>query len=77
MKDIKLRTDDEDYYAGDVKRIAQVLRSKGYNCDSSLARQLWEAYSNSMAAGWMHLPEDDSELFWCVQPYFVEESDDE
>lgn len=66
----------EDCYAEDTKRIRDVVRAKGYQCSLEQAKALWSEYSDSMAAGWLHLPDDDDELFGCISHYIIEDSDE-
>lgn len=47
----------------DVKRIQEVLLNNGYSSLLKDCGDLWEAYSDSYAAGWLGLPEDDEELW--------------
>ena len=56
-------------HAFDVLRIMQILANKGYICDSRQAEELWQKFSNSMAAGWMMPPTDDEEVFDCIRAY--------
>lgn len=72
MKDIEVLDDDARHYAGDVDRIIQVMAANGFNCSRSQAFTLWEKRSQAWAAGWLHLPEDDRELFNDLQSYFRE-----
>ena len=51
------------WWIGDVKRIQQVLLDNNYSSTLNDCANLWEDYSDSMCAGWLHLPQDDEELF--------------
>jgi len=46
----------------DVERIVRICAEAGYEVTSSDARQIWEDYSESMAAGWMMLFKDDENV---------------
>lgn len=50
-------------YLSDTERIVKVAFANGYTISLKQAEAAWEAYSDSMAAGWMRLPEDDEELW--------------
>jgi hypothetical protein len=63
----RLRTGE---YAGDLVRIQTALIASGYQASLSDCQLLWEKYSDSMAAGWLFLPESDAEIVDCVSPYF-------
>lgn len=58
-------------YPKDVKRIQQVLRDRGYDASLFECEMLWSKYSDSMAAGWMILPDSDNEVFDCIS-YYIE-----
>lgn len=58
-------------YMQDVGRIRKVLSKYGYLTTAAAdAFQIWTNVSESYAAGWMNLPEDDFMLFTWMQPYF-------
>lgn len=59
----------------DVMRIVTVCANAGYRVAPDDAALIWEAYSESMAAGWMMLDEDDEILLNRVLAY--SEADDE
>lgn len=50
-------------YPGDVARIQRVAMAHGFVLTPMQAEQVWDLYSDSMAAGWMGLPESDEELW--------------
>ena len=56
----------EHRHLDDVKRIQRVLLAHGYESDLESAADIWDEYSDSMAAGWMFLPPDDLELWWRI-----------
>lgn len=47
----------------DVERIKRILLERGYRATCKQCEELWEAYSDSMCAGWMYLDEDDEDVF--------------
>lgn len=53
-------------YKSDVERIVRVLAEREIQCAPLDAQFLWEEYSESMAAGWMMLPESDDEVYGCI-----------
>lgn len=58
--------------ADDCQRIKMILINKGFiNAGLLDACYLWSNYSDSYAAGWLGLSEDDEELFDCIKPYIV------
>ncbi len=69
---IRLRNpeSEEEYYKNDVSRIIRVLQLKDYEINRERAKQLWEAVSESFAAGWLALPQSDADLFSMLTPYF-------
>ena len=63
------RDDDNNWKRTDAGRIVQTLHSHGVECSETDAITAWQAFSDSMAASWMHIPDDDIELICCVMPY--------
>lgn len=53
---------EPDPYAWDIERIVKVCAENDYEITADVARKAWENYSESMAAGWMSLPNDDRYL---------------
>lgn len=54
-------TVDPDYLQ-DCERIVAVMAKHGYEITVEQAYEAWTAYSDSMAAGWMCLGEDEEVL---------------
>ncbi len=75
MKRIKIFDNDDKYYH-DCKRIKNVMALHGYDISIQEAKILWEKYSDSMAAGWMCLDEDNETIFSNISSYFVEEENE-
>lgn len=46
-------------FEDDVNRIVGICYEHGYEVSTKDACQIWKDYSESMAAGWMCLPETD------------------
>ena len=63
------RMDGGGYFDDDVWRIVQVCLSAGYKIDPQTAFIAWERYSDSIAAGWMTLPENDEVVLRTVLNY--------
>lgn len=72
MEKLKLKQiDDPNYFYGnDISRIVKVFADRGYEITGSDAALAWERYSDSMAAGWMCLDEDDEYVFSNAFPHF-------
>ncbi len=64
INDVLLPTElERPEYEDDTKRIVQVAFKHGVVLTPNQAERVWEAYSESMAAGWMYLPKTDEELW--------------
>lgn len=73
MQKINIKNPDEKInYPEDCERIKKVLSERGYWATLFECQVLWSMYSQSMAAGWLILPEKDEDVFNCVQYYFNE-----
>lgn len=59
----------KEMYPADVDRIIRVCADKGYEILRSDAVAAWDAYSDSMCAGWMMLPDDDDDIFDTIMTY--------
>jgi hypothetical protein len=62
----------DNYRAADVIRVRDAVMSHGYECSHTQARDLWQQYSDGMAASWMSLPDEDGDIVQCVS-YYIEE----
>jgi hypothetical protein len=56
-------TEHERNHLRDCLRIVEVLRARGYFATRQEVYDAWSEYSETWAAGWWPLPEDDDELF--------------
>lgn len=56
----------------DVARIRQVALVHGVTLDEEQAESVWDDYSDSMAAGWLALPDSDDDLWSTVSAHLVE-----
>ena len=70
MKKIKVKNDYDFHYSSDVDRIVEVMRKAGYDVSPEQARLIWEKNSESMAAGWLMLPDADEQLLIEVSGFF-------
>jgi hypothetical protein len=70
MKRLRIVDKNDDYYGSDAARIVDVLARRDIVASVEECKLLWQRYSDSMAAGWMMLPEDDDEIYHCVASYF-------
>jgi hypothetical protein len=68
MEKIKLKT---VRYGADCKRIQDVLVERGLEASLSECEELWSAYSDSLCAGWMMLPDSDEEIYDSIS-YFID-----
>ena len=66
MKDIEINI---TRYPSDCKRIQNILEKNGYRASLEDCEKLWDKYSDSMAAGWMNLPDNDDDVFGCIRTY--------
>lgn len=57
-----------EHHRADCERIKQALINNGFP-DAGLddALSLWSEYSDSYAAGWMGLPDDEQDIYDCVK----------
>jgi hypothetical protein len=58
-------------YTNDIDRIVKIFADRGYDISHTDAVFAWEQFSDSMAAGWMSLGDDD-EVFEDAFCYFEE-----
>lgn len=57
-------------YPDDVRRIQQVLADRDLEATLKECEEMWEKYSDSMAASWMILSDlTDNEIYRCVSSY--------
>ena len=52
--------------------MANLIDSKGFECDMDSAYEIWDKVSDRSAAGWLFLPSDDVEL-WRILKFEIEE----
>lgn len=60
---------DEPRYSDDIKKIVRAFADQDFCCTPKQARDMWMMYSDSMAAGWMMIGDDDRIVETCM-PYF-------
>lgn len=53
----------------DVARIKRICKERGYKISRHDAQLVWEEYSDSMAVGWLFLPDSDDAVFNVVLQY--------
>lgn len=66
MIKIEIPLEPDFPYTADAVRIQDVIIRHGYDINLKDAAELWHRYSDSMAAGWMMLPDTDAEIWGCV-----------
>ena len=76
MKEIRIIDDIDDYRSGDCQRLVKIFADRNYSISLAEAGTLWQKHSDSMAAGWMMMPEKDEHVFDCVR-FLFEEVEDE
>lgn len=74
-KKIRLVTDYDSFELHGAVRVQSALARQGFDCSIAEAHRLWEAFSESMCAGWMHIPNDDDEVLASVRAYFEVEGE--
>jgi hypothetical protein len=73
MKKLQLKQTDHQFeYSSDVERIVRIFADRGYEITTTDAAHAWELYSDSMAAGWMCLDDEDQYVFENAFYYFKE-----
>jgi hypothetical protein len=72
MKKLKFKEQYHYQYQTDVDRIVKIFADRGYDISDFDATKAWEQYSDSMAAGWMHLDAEDWFVFDNCFHYFKE-----
>jgi hypothetical protein len=70
MKKIKIKRAYEFPHYDDCSTIVAAMASEGYLCSTEEARELWEMYSDSWAAGWLILPSDQKKIVESIKPFF-------
>jgi len=70
MKKIKIK--EENYKNDDAEKIQTALKNYNYDATVEQCIKLWELYSDSLAASWIVLPDDDFKIVSCVLEYFSE-----
>jgi hypothetical protein len=53
----------------DLVCIVKAFARYGYSINEDTAEYAWDRYSASMAAGWMMLPDTQSDIVACALPY--------
>lgn len=59
---------DEDYYLSDCQRICEVAAKNGLVLSLSQAKQIWESWSDSTAAGWLII-QDDNDIELAIESF--------
>lgn len=54
----------------DARRIADAMLAAGYEVTLYDAEWMWGEYSESFAASFLGLPDDDAEIVELLRPYF-------
>jgi len=64
-------------YPEDIRRIQKAFANKDFLVSKTTAEFIWLEYSDSMAAGWLCLPESDDEIVASALPYLKYEEENE
>lgn len=56
-------------YPKDINRMIKVCKEQFIDLAAEEAAEIWEAYSDDFSAGWLTLPDYDSELFDIIIEY--------
>lgn len=60
---------EEFRWHGDVARIVDICKQRGYHISANDAQHAWEEYSDSYAASWLILDDNDDDVFNTVLQY--------
>ena len=64
MKHIVIPLEADFPYRDDVERVVRILAERDIICSEKDAHELWDRYSDSMAAGWMNMDgETDDQVY--------------
>lgn len=72
---IRVEVPTELRYYSDCHRIVQIFKDRGMICTPSQAQAIWNGFSESMAAGWMSLDNDDDVVFSNCLGHYAEIDD--
>jgi hypothetical protein len=71
LKSIQLHTPAPTIlHARDCDRIVRVFRDRDYDISQTQAQQLWLLYSATQSVVWMGLPDQDYEIWECLEDYW-------
>ncbi len=57
-------------YPEDCQRIKEIASQAGFNITLNVASEIWENYSEHLAAGWLILPEEDYLIESVIKMHF-------
>lgn len=75
MATLVFREEPHEYdslHADEIERIVEVCRNAGFDISPRDARRAWEANSESSAANWLSLPDEDEYIVLAVRRYCEE-----
>ena len=67
IRKIRYEENYQHRHQSDVERLQRVMLAHGYDADLPSAADIWEDYSDSYAAGWLGMPDDDNKLWQIIQ----------
>lgn len=74
--DLNLKINEKyDEYPEDTDMIIRACKRFGLELSRSEAIYFWECYSDSLAAGWMILPDSELDLYDRIKNFIMDEID--
>jgi len=59
----------DEQFPDDIDRIQRILFDKGYTTTRQDIQLAWKCFSETLAANWIILPEDDEDVFYTIMGY--------
>ncbi len=77
MKRIRIKRVGENPFVLDCIRIKAIFAKRGFDINQEQARELWEQFSESRSAGWLHPDKyGDDAIFKGLWPFWEEAPSD-
>jgi len=68
----RFKTEEAEEYPSDVDHIHECLMTNDIEADRADIVKAWRAYSESMCAGWLIVPQHQDKVRDCIMPYLKE-----